>query len=281
MYRLRIFPAADIWSDWAPDAGATGRGNRPAGGVPRLDLPAPRPGDGGRAVQAVGGSGRSVLKWPRYFRCRLQLDSPEQTVEVYTEHVPEAWQKGARPDAPGGAMGVFLKLGGRPAGATAGLSSSAGVTAIFAAPRLAWYPDDLSGRLGMDVGLLDTVQDQKELTGGEQEAFYQMLAAAGRAEPDELLRQAEAALPNSPEKCRWTDPDGKEFYSVVPLFEEPAAHRGELLFFQGTAREIKEVRVDDPAIAARFGFDHYYQVSLFTGDCEFKLAPSKSCSPTR
>lgn len=66
---------------------------------------------------------------------------------------------------------------------------------------------------------------------------------------------------------------------MAPLFEEPAAHRGELRFFQGTARQIEEVRVDDPAIATRFGFDHYYLVSLFTGDCEFKLAPSKIVLP--
>ncbi len=92
----------------------------------------------------------------------------------------------------------------------------------------------------MDAGLLDSVQDQEGLAG-EQEAFYQMLAAAGRAEPGELLRRAEDALTDAPKDSRWTDPNGKEFYEVPPLFEAPSAHRGELLFFQGMARGIKKV----------------------------------------
>jgi len=193
----------------------------------------------------------------KYFRCRLQLDASEETAEVYTENVPAAWQKGAELDAPGGAFGVFLKLGRRNAGRP---------TLIFAARRLAWYPDDLLGRLGMDVGLLDDLKDREPLTAQDSEAFYQMVAAVGRAEPRQLLRQAEADLPHVPRQWRWTDQDGQDRYSVKPLFNEPETQRGRLVELSGTARSITEIHIDDPEIVARFGFDHYYQVLLFTDD---------------
>ena len=197
-----------------------------------------------------------------YFRCRLQLDPSGRTVEVYTEKVPLQWQKGAKPNAPAGALGVFLKLG-----------DNAGDRAppVFAAGRLAWYPGTPLGRLGMDVGLLDDVEDQKTSssdTPEDREAFYQMLAAVGRAEPGQLLRQAEADLPKTRESWRWTNRQGEQEYSVVPLFNEPASQRGRLVALSGTARRIEEIRVADPDIVARFGIDHYYQISLFTDDAQ-------------
>ena len=160
LFRLRMFPALDV-DRWALDperlAEAIERPDEFRGSIFRLR---------GRVIEVepckppAEAAGRYELT--KYFRCRLQLDSPGETAEVYAENVPAAWQKGAEPDAPGGAFGVFLKLGRRSAGRT---------TLIFAARRLAWYPDDLLGRLGMDVGLLDDVKDQEPLHRARQRSL--------------------------------------------------------------------------------------------------------------
>ena len=44
-----------------------------------------------------------AMSCPKYFRCRLQLDVPDETAEVYTENVPAAWRKGCRSPTPAAA----------------------------------------------------------------------------------------------------------------------------------------------------------------------------------
>jgi hypothetical protein len=115
------------------------------------------------------------------------------------------------------------------------------------------------------------VKDQTSFiadTPADREAFYQMLAAAGRAKPGQLFREAEQELSKTPRHWRWTDPEGQQQYSVVPLFNDPASQRGRLVELLGTARRVEKILVSDPDIVARFGIDHYYQVSLFTDDCQ-------------
>jgi hypothetical protein len=196
---------------------------------------------------------------PRCFRCRLKLDSPNALADMYTDNVPRRWRDGAKPDASAGCLGVFLK--------TAEPKSDPKPLFVFVAPRLAWHPNNLLGRLGMDFGLFDSVEDQQPIRPEESEAFYQMLAAAGKTQPDELLDKAEQKLPQVPAGQRWTDHEGRERYSVVPLFNEAAAQRGKLVDLLGTARRVEKILVD-PDIAARFGFDHYYSVMVVTDDSQ-------------
>lgn len=267
LYRMRQFPPADLES-WALDQEKLGEAvRRPGtfrGSIFRLR---------GRVVDVVplrptkDEAQRYEMK--RYFRCRLSLDSPARIVDVFTENVPAAWQNGAKPKVEGGVLGAFLKIGPK-----TGEKSPL----IFAAPRLAWYPDDLLGRLGMDYGLLDDMVTKKNLTDQQREvldreAFYALFAAVSRAAPGELVEEADAALPHVSAKRRWINRAGQEQYSVVPLFNEPASQVGKLVVLSGTARRIEEIHVDDPEIVARYGFDHYYQVSLFTEDC---YAPTAS-----
>lgn len=263
MFRLRMFPPLDVdrWAMSAEDlAKVVRQPNEFRGSIFLLR---------GRVleVERLSPATEAAQRYElfKYFRCRLQLDSPERIVEIYTENVPEIWQQGVKPNVPGGARGVFLKLG-KP--------SDGQPTLIFATGRLAWYPDDLLGNLGMDVGLLDDVKDRKPLLADEDAAFYQMLAAVGRAEPGELIQRAEAALPGIPRQWRRVNDDGHLRYSVVPLFNEPKAQRGRLVELFGTARRIEEIYVNDPDIVARFGIDHYYQVSLFTDD-SYNLDPAR------
>ncbi|MCG2684254.1 MAG: hypothetical protein L6306_11655 [Planctomycetales bacterium] len=265
LFRLRIFPPVDL-DRWAMDADL-------------LETAIQQPKDYRGLIFRLRGRVTDVRPFnpppeaaeryelKKYYRCRLKLDALEQSVVVYTETVPKQWQRGAKPNASCGALGVFLKLT-KPAGATAGSSSSAGTTPLFVAPRLAWYPNNLLGRLGMDAGLFDTVENQEPLTKKDHAAFYEMLAAVGRTKPGRLLRQAEANLPEIPAKWRWTNREGQELYSVVPLFNEPKNQLGRLVALRGTARLVEEVFVDEPDIAAQYGVDHYYQLMLFTDDSQ-------------
>ena len=74
----------------------------------------------------------------------------------------------------------------------------------------------------MDYGLFDDVRDRSVITNAEREAFFQLLAAAGKAGADQL--QA---------KQRSTTDD------FVALMERPERHRGELFSFRGVARLAK------------------------------------------
>lgn len=190
---------------------------------------------------------------PEYYRCRLMLAADRPAV-VYAREVPHAWRPGARPDQPGGALGVYLK-------------TVPGDGPLLVARRIAWYPDTPLGRLGMDAGLLDDVHDRRALGRGEQEAFYQMLAAVRRAPPGELMRLADAQLKAA----------GQTSSSVVPLFNAPQTVRGQLVGLTGTARRAIKIFIDDPEIVARLGVGHYYEIGLFTGDSQDN--PLVICAP--
>jgi hypothetical protein len=262
LFKMRQFPIADL-DRWAQDEGklskSIGQSGQLRGSIFRL-----RGEVIGVEPRRPSADQAARYEMQQYFRCRLRLDSPPCFADVYTEHVPASWRKGGTPNVAGGACGVFLKLAKKVAGHD---------VLVFVTPRVAWYSDDLLGQLGMDYGLLDDLRHQENLTVEERksldyEAFYQMLAAVGRAKPGELLRQADADLPKTRQQWRWTDAEGRLRYSVIPLYNQPATQIGRLVTISGTARLIEEVRVEDPATAARFGFDHYYQVSIFTDDLE-------------
>jgi len=254
LFRLRVFPPVDL-ERWASNLDKLDVQSR--GSIVRLRGKVTE-------VEPIKPSKEAAQRYElsHYYRCRLQLEEPSRNIDVYTENVPAAWKKGAKPDADAGALGVFLKDAGE---------SNGQPLLVFAAPRLAWYPDNVLGQLGMDCGLFDTVQDQKPIGGPDREAFYQLLAAVGRAAPDQLLNLAEADLPKLPENLRWTDRENEEHYSVVPLFNDAAAQRGRLVELSGVARRVEEVFLDevqDADIIARFGFNHYFQISLFTDDSD-------------
>ncbi|MFV2070046.1 MAG: hypothetical protein ACC645_24025, partial [Pirellulales bacterium] len=61
--------------------------------------------------------------------------------------------------------------------------------------------------------------------------------------------------------------------SVVPLFNEPDQQFGAIVSLEGTVRRVAKVYVQGDArghgtsdIEERFGFDHYYELDLFTDD---------------
>ena len=217
-----------------------------------------------KEVEALGLSAelRARFEFERYYRCRLAAGPDGRTVLVFALAVPRAWKLGQTMSERGGARAVFLKLAS---------DGSDGSTAVFAAPRVAWYPRNLLGELGMDVGLLDEVPVPEpkgtrldfdvrrlRLTSRDSEAFYQMLAAVGRARPGQLLRQARRELARS----------GGERFSVVPLFNEPHRQKGRLVALSGTARHVASVPITDPRVARLVGADRYYEIALFTEDSQ-------------
>jgi hypothetical protein len=127
------------------------------------------------------------LELRRFFRCQCQVGPRRLPVVVYAAEVPLAWPPGKELREPVSIQGVYFKLsGGEP---------SDPHTPAFAAARLAWRPEGLLDRLGLDVGLLDGVRHNRDLSSpSDQEAFYQLLAGAGRVPRGQIEAAAEQAL---------------------------------------------------------------------------------------
>ena len=184
---------------------------------------------------------------PQYYCCDVLLGEARLPATIYAHAVPSAWKIGAEMTERIGCWGFFVKL--------AGTGDSPRL--VFAAQRVAWYPDDPLGDLNMDRGLFDMVKHRTSILTQERECFYQMLAAVGRADPQEVIRL--------------TQRDPQDDYSVVPLFNAPEEQIGKLMAFTGTARRALLVRLDpksDADMISRLGFDHYYQVEIFTADSQ-------------
>lgn len=196
------------------------------------------------------------LNLPVYYRCNLLLDDGQPAI-LYVRHVPKAWLSDAPLDTPARATGIFLKLAS---------ADTARPEPIFVARSIAWHPDTPLARLGMDVGLLDKVQDRKRLMPADRECFYAMLAAVGRAKPGQLLREANMAMQADHEGVAPDDQEPR--FSVVPLFNDVASQRGRLIALSGTVRRVERIRVDDADVRQRYGIDHYYTLYLFTADSQ-------------
>lgn len=188
----------------------------------------------------------------QYYRCKFTLEEGQEVVVVALD-VPKQWRKGGpvegRMNQRATAQGLLLKISADERG---------NPVPLLLAQRVAWFPDTALGNLGMDVGLLDGVVHNQRITHEEREAFYQMLAAVGRAKPGQLYAEAEKILKESK----------KDRFSVVPLFNEPKEQVGKLVELSGTARRVVRARVDDPDIVSRFGIDHYYEIEIFTRDSQ-------------
>jgi hypothetical protein len=183
----------------------------------------------------------------RYYRCELVADATPKSagrpVVVFALHVPLAWQPGAPLDKRAAAVGFLIKR-------AAAAQPAAAATPVFAAGRVEYFPYDLLGNLGMDVGLLDDVQDRKPIESSDRACFYALLAAVKRSQPGALLRQAAAHDP------------------IAPLFNEPTDQRGRLVGITGTAIRAIPIAVEDPEMLAVFGIERYYEVEVVNADSQ-------------
>ncbi len=206
----------------------------------------------------------SRLEYEHYFLVRFQMANAPYPVTVCCRKVPSAWRRETEISERSSFYGLFLKVGDQ---------SVDHPELIFAAERVAWQPDEveatrgvttshvLLGNLGMDVGLFDDVREtnRKALGSLDREGFYQLLAAAGRAEPVDLFNRSEGS------------------FELEPMLNRPETQHGRLVSFTATARRIQRIIVDDEDIQQRFDIHHYYQVDMFVplGDQEVRLGKSR------
>ena len=178
---------------------------------------------------------------PKFYRCELAIGEQNLPATVYALAVPKVWKIGRPLDERCAVHGLFVKLAGE---------EGASPDPVFVAQRVAWYPENELGDLKMDVGLYDEISPRPDLVAEDRECFYQLLAAAGRAGTQELLRRTPGRYP------------------VAPLFNKPKQQQGRLIALEGTARQALLRRVEDPDIVARFGIDHYYEIEMDTLDSQ-------------
>ena len=171
-------------------------------------------------------------------------------VDVIADAIPKAWPRWQPLDEPVTVTGLPISTapGPRPepqVGAPAAWPTEpAGLLVV--ARRVAWHPATPLGTLGMDYGLFDTVVDGQKLVVGDTEAFYAVLAAAGRIDP--------AAVAGPPA-------------DIVPLINPQGGwftrHRGEPVTVEGVARRATRIEIDDPFRRQQVGVDHYWELYVF------------------
>jgi len=174
-------------------------------------------------------------------------------VDVIADSIPKAWPRWRPLDEPVTLTGLAISTASGPqpeppAGTSASWPADpAGL--LVAARRVAWHPATPLGAVGMDYGLFDTVEDGKKLVAGDTDAFYALLAAAGRSTQSALQ---EAAGPPA-DAIALIDPARRWFVE----------HRGDPVTVQGTARRATRIQVDEPRRRREIGGDHYWELFVF------------------
>jgi hypothetical protein len=101
----------------------------------------------------------------------------------------------------------------------------------------------------MDYGLFETVVDNAKLVAGDTAAFYDMLAAVGRAGPGVI--EAAAGKPAA----------------ILPLIDPArqwfASHRGDPVTVTGIARRAVRIAIDEEWRRRQVAADHYWELYVF------------------
>jgi hypothetical protein len=150
-----------------------------------------------------------------FYRCQCELGEQRSPFVVYAIEVPKAWPLDQPIREPISVQGMYVKLSG------GGITRPD--TPTFAALRVAWHPDNLLGRLGLDVGLLEGISHNTKLhTLADRDAFYQLLAGAGRlpaAEIDGAARRALETLRGAAAQTAAAPPDMAAGFSIPKILE--------------------------------------------------------------
>lgn len=196
-------------------------------------------------------------RWLRssFYRCTLVVDDGP-AIAMIAARVPRAWLALEPLDEQANVQALCLS---RPrAGGT-------GREAVLIASRVAWIRETPLGRLGFDESHWDDVRNRTRISAAEQDGFYGLLAAVGRTSRENLLREAGAIAP------------------VAPLFNQPDTQHGRLVQLEGLVRRVTRIEIESPSLREQFGFDHYFQVEMFTADsqnnpvvCCLRTVPSGS-----
>jgi len=188
------------------------------------------------------------LEFTHYWQAMLVLSNTDQAVELYLRAIPGTWRNSESIDERVRVNAMFLKRGETVEGRA---------RLVFAADSPEWYPESANKELGVtsdmvrlaglefDVSLFDQVRGTNGLPLGkpDQEAFYQLLAAVGRASQQEFESHAAP-------------------FELADAVERPKEQHGRWIEVTGTARAVKRIAIEDPRLRARFGFDHFFEVDL-------------------
>lgn len=176
------------------------------------------------------------------------------TIDILTPAAPRAWQRWRPIDEPAGVYGLPLAEGAGPVPPPGPADGDRSwppdpPTLLVAAKGVAWPARGAAGAAGMDAALFDRVVDGRKLTADDADAFFALLAAAGKAGPGAV---AAAAGPPS---------------SIIPLID-PAErwferHRGDAVSIEGMALRATRIEIDDALRRRETGVDHYWEVFVF------------------
>ena len=182
---------------------------------------------------------------------RFRTDAGE-VVDIVTDAAPRAWPRWQDLDEPAEVFGLPVAVGIGPlpvAPADGSPWPSPHPARLLVAARVAWHPAGLPGSAGMDMGLLDSIVDGQRLTSAESDAFYALLAAAGRAGEGAI-----ASAAGSP--ARLID-------VIDPAEHWFERHRGRPISFEGLALRATRIEIDDPLRRRETGIDHYWELFVF------------------
>jgi hypothetical protein len=198
---------------------------------------------GGRVASVEqAAEGISVNRSEPLWRCTITLDQAPHQAVLYVADMPE-WLRGHGAGQRVAFDGIFLKY-------TPG--TTGGPVAVLVAPHPQWQKDTPLGNLGMDLGLMDGIRDNCPLNAADSDAFFQLLVLTKKADT--------ACWPHEAERV--------DSNLASSLFHDPTGQRGRLVRLYGTARRVVRVPIDDPAIVARLGADHYYEIDVVADELQ-------------
>jgi hypothetical protein len=197
--------------------------------------------------------------WPSYDVVRL-ADERGCVVDVVVRQAPAAWPRWRAIDEPAEVVGLPLSTAVGPEPVPSGGETAWPVAPhdlLVASTAVAWHPETMLGRLGVDYGLFDTLVDDRRLEPGDTAAFWAVMAAATRSSPAEIAR----AVGGKTDVLTHIDPARKWF----------ATHRGEPVVIDGVARRATRIVIDDPDRREAVGDDHYWELEVFADTPTIKV----------
>ncbi len=208
-------------------------------------------------------------EFSNYWRMDVKPDNAGGIIRAIVRDVPRAWLDASKQLLPE-VVGQSVLVDGLMVYDYADRDDEKTVTAVFACPRIQWFPNEsfpgvssgqfLLGQHGVDIGGFDLVRatDGRRLDYKDSEAFFQMLRACREIEKESL------------------DPEGYPDVDIFDFFRERRAHYGNGFRIRGRLRRITPIDVDPTKYGNRFEMDRYYQLDVFVKlDKGFDLKNSK------
>ena len=198
----------------------------------------------------LGAEQADRLGFSEYYLVSINRHEDRQNVVLAVQDVPNSWKLNriglAEPIA---SFACFLMKD----------TESAEPRAVFAAPRIEWYPVEsniqrgvrpewlMLAANGFDVGLLDAVRNNS--------------ARAFLPEETAVMREFFAAV-NQIDDGQPIEPAPPQF-DPIETIRNPNQFAGRLSTVTGTVRRITTVSIESTEIRERLGLNQYYQLDVF------------------